>query len=181
MQRQIKALSAAFFCLGVLATACNAQQLSPPAKASCRFSNGKTVTVNYSSPRMRGRKIFGELVPYGEVWILGANEATTLATTADVTAGGKDVPAGTYTLFAIPTPKDWTLILNKTTREEIGEMSYYPGQNSDFARVPMTSSKLPSKQEDFTISFVPGGNVCTVRMDWEMTRASLAIRLRGKN
>src|ERR1019366_6515568 len=65
------------------------QRLSPPAEASCRFSDGKTITVNYSSPQVRGREIFGHLVPYDEVWILGANEATTFDTTANVTAGGK--------------------------------------------------------------------------------------------
>jgi hypothetical protein len=151
------------------------QPLSPPANATCRFSDGKTITVDYSSPRVRGREIFGHLVPYGQVWILGANEATTFDTAANVTAGGTDVPAGNYTLFAIPNLNSWTLIFSKSTREEIGRMSYYPGQSSDFARVPMTSSKLPLKQEDFTISFVPGGNSCMMRFDWELTRASISI------
>jgi Protein of unknown function (DUF2911) len=175
MQRRILILNAAFLCLIALSVSCRSQRLSPPAKASCRFSDGKTITVDYSSPRVRGRKIFGGLVPYGEVWIMGANEATTLNTTANVRAAGKDVPAGTYTLFAIPNPNDWTLLLNKTTREQIGAMSYYPGSSTDFARLPMTGSKLPSKQEDFTISLVPGGTVCTMHVDWEMTRASIAM------
>src|SRR5579862_9898996 len=66
--------------------------LSPPAHAQCKFSDGKTVTVDYSSPRMKGRKIFGGLVPYGEVWRTGANDATTFVSTADLTIDGKDVP-----------------------------------------------------------------------------------------
>ncbi len=149
--------------------------MSPPANATCRFSDGKTITVHYSSPRVRGRDIFGHLVPCGQVWILGANEATTFDTAANVTAGGTDVPAGNYTLFAIPNPNSWTLIFSKSTREEIGRMSNFPGQSCDFAQVPMTSSRLPSKQEDFTISFVPGGDNCTMHLDWELTRASISI------
>lgn len=149
--------------------------LSPPAKAGCRFSNGKTITVDYSSPRVRGRKIFGGLVPYNEVWILGANQATTFDTTADLTADGKDIPAGHYTLFAIPKPDSWTLIINKTQRNEIGYMSYYPGKSSDLVRLPLKTSKLSSKQEDFTISFVPKGSACTMRFDWALTRASISI------
>ncbi|MGH7836552.1 MAG: DUF2911 domain-containing protein, partial [Candidatus Binataceae bacterium] len=70
---------------------------SPPAKAECTLGGGKTITVNYSSPRMRGRKIYGDLVPFGEVWRAGANEATTFVATTDLMVGGKDVPAGSYT------------------------------------------------------------------------------------
>jgi hypothetical protein len=141
-------LGAALLSLGVTGAArqVGSQRLSPPAKASCRFSDGKTITVDYSSPRVRGREIFGHLVPYGEVWILGANEATTFDTTANVTAGGKDVPAGTYTLFAIPNPDSWTLILSKSTREEIGSMSHYPGQSSDLS---CRRSKRTSRSRSF--------------------------------
>lgn len=151
------------------------RELSPPAKASCKFSDGKTITVDYSSPRVRGRTIFGGLVPYDSVWILGANQATTFDTTANLTAGGKNVPAGNYTLFAIPNPKSWTLIINKTSRDDIGFMSYYPGQSSDLARIPMTVSKLPSKLEDFTISFAPAGSTCTAHFAWDLTQASVSF------
>ena len=180
MSIQFVIFGAALLSLGMSEAAGSARQfgsqrLSPPAEASCRFSDGKTITVNYSSPQVRGREIFGHLVPYDEVWILGANEATTFDTTANVTAGGKDVRAGNYTLFAIPNPNSWTLILSKSTREEIGRMSHYPGQSSDFARLPMTNSKLPSKQEDFTISFDSSDNGCTMHFDWELTRASISI------
>src|SRR5262250_2463515 len=77
------------------------QRPSPPAQAQCKFSDGKTITVDYSSPRTKGRKIFGDLVPYGEVWRTGANEATTFVTTADLKAGNVNVPAGNYTIFTI--------------------------------------------------------------------------------
>src|SRR5258708_15813873 len=72
---------------------------SPPAKATCNLAGGKTITVDYSSPRMKGRKIFGELVPYGKIWRAGANEATTFVTDADLTLGGAAMPAGPYTIF----------------------------------------------------------------------------------
>ncbi len=82
---------------------------SPPAQAQCKFSDGKTVKSDYSSPRMKGRKIFGGLVPYGEVWRAGANEATTLVTDTNLSIGGKDVPAGSYTIFTVPNADKWVL------------------------------------------------------------------------
>jgi len=126
------------------------QVLSPPAKAACKLADGKTITVAYSSPRMRGRKIFGDLVPYGEVWRAGADDATSFVTSADLVVGGKNVPAGSYTLFVLPTQNKWTLIVSKQT----GEFGIpYPGEQLDFARMEMKLSKLPSPLENFTISF----------------------------
>jgi hypothetical protein len=149
-----------------------AQLASPAAKAACKFADGKTVTVNYSSPRMRGRKVFGDLVPFGEVWRVGADDATTFATSVDVIAGGKSVPAGKYTLFALPAPTKWILIISKQT----GEWGIpYPGEKYDFARMEMKVSKLPSPLENFTISFDPAGTSCTMKLDWETTRASIEI------
>jgi len=178
MRKQVAAFGVVLLSLGMLALPGLAQQgkskpLSPPAKASCQFADGKTITVNYSSPRMRGRKIYGGLVPFDEVWRLGANKATTFDTTANVNVDDKEVSAGNYTLFAIPTPSRWTLIISKKT----GEWGIpYPGESFDFARVPMKISSLPSKLEDFTISFTPSGNTCTMHADWEMTRASIEFR-----
>src|SRR5215467_7200403 len=85
-----------------------AAQLSPQATAMCQFADGKTITIEYSSPRVRGRKIFGGLVPYGRVWILGANQATSFVPVTNVTVGGKSVPAGHYSLFAVPQSEAWT-------------------------------------------------------------------------
>jgi hypothetical protein len=148
------------------------QASSPPAKAECKFADGKAVHVDYSSPRMRGRKIFGGLVPYGREWRAGANEATTFAIDADMNVGGKDVPAGSYTLFAVPKEDSWTLIISKQT----GEWGVpYPGDSFDFERVPMKLSKLESPLENFTIAFDHAANACTLRMEWETTRASVQI------
>jgi Protein of unknown function (DUF2911) len=148
------------------------QRPSPAAQATCAFEDGKTITVDYSSPRMKGRKIYGGLVPYGEVWRAGANEATTFVTTANLTLGGTAVPAGSYTLFAIPTEDKWTLVISKKT----GEWgTKYPGPGDDLARVEMKVSKLPAPVEHFTIAFDKEGNGCVMRLDWETTRASVAI------
>ena len=145
---------------------------SPPAKAECKFSDGKTIHVDYASPRMRGRKIFGGLVPYGEPWRAGANEATTFVIDADMNVGGKTVPAGSYTIFTLPTADAWTLIISKQT----GEWGVpYPGESFDFGRTPMKVSKLDSPLENFTIAFDQSGAACTLRMDWETTRASVEI------
>jgi Protein of unknown function (DUF2911) len=149
-----------------------AQLASPTARAGCKFADGKTITVNYSSPRMRGRKIFGDLVPFGEVWRAGADDATTFVPNVDVTAGGKNVPAGKYTLFTLPTPTKWTLIVSKQT----GEWGIpYPGEKFDFARMEMKVSKLSSPLENFAISFDRAGTNCTMKLDWETTRASIDI------
>jgi hypothetical protein len=148
------------------------QRPSPPAKAHCAFAAGKTLTVEYSSPRIRGRKIYGDLVPYGEVWRAGANEATTFVTNTDLTVGGKSVPAGSYTIFTIPNQDKWTLIISEKT----GEWGMpYPGEGDDFARVDMKVSPLPSPVENFTIAFDQAGGSCTLHLDWETTRASVHI------
>ncbi|MGB9070488.1 MAG: DUF2911 domain-containing protein [Candidatus Acidiferrales bacterium] len=148
------------------------QVASPPAKAECKFADGKTIHIDYASPRMRGRKIFGGLVPYGEPWRTGANEATTFVIDADVNVGGKTVPAGSYTLFTLPKEDGWTLIVSKDT----GEWGIpYPGEQDDFTRTPMKVSKLDAPLENFTISLDRAGDACTLRMDWETTRASVGI------
>jgi hypothetical protein len=145
---------------------------SPPAKAECKPANGKAVTVDYSSPRAKGRKIFGSLVPYGQVWRAGANEATKFVTTSDINVGGKTVPAGDYTIFAIPEENKWTLVISKKT----GEWgTAYPGPENDLARIDMKVSKTSAPVENFTIAFDQTGKGCTMRMEWESTRASVEI------
>jgi hypothetical protein len=168
--------AAEFFCLlllisTALAVTAQAQEvLSPPATAACKFADGKTITIAYSSPRMRGRKIFGDVVPFGEVWRTGADNATAFVTTTDLMAGGKTVPAGSYTIFTLPTQDKWTLIISNQT----GEFGIpYPGDTFDFARIEMKVSKLPSPLENFTISFDQAGSSCAMKLEWETTRASI--------
>ena len=148
------------------------QRPSPPAQAQCKFTDGKTITSDYSSPRAKGRKTFGDLVPFGEVWRTGANEATTFVTTANLTIGGKDIPAGNYTMFTVPAQDKWTLIINKTT----GEWGIpYKYESAELARADMTVSKTSGPVENFTISFHEMGTGCHMYMDWENTRATIEI------
>jgi hypothetical protein len=162
----------AFACVTVLAQQDKASRPSPPAKAECKLANGKTVAVDYSSPRAKGRKIFGGLVPYGQVWRAGANEATTFVTTGDINVGGKTVPAGKYTIFAVPGEDKWTLVISKKT----GEWgTAYPGPENDLARIDMKVSKTSGPVENFTIAFDQTGSGCTMRMEWENTQASVDI------
>jgi hypothetical protein len=157
---------------GVRAAQEKSPRPSPAAKAVCELGGGNTLTIDYSSPRAKGRKIFGGLVPYGEVWRAGANEATTFVTNADLTVGGKTIPAGNYTLFTIPDKDGWTLIISKKT----GEWGVpYPGAENDFARIPMTPTPLPSALENFTIAFDKTATGCTLHLNWETTSASVAI------
>ena len=145
---------------------------SPAAQAQCKFSNGKTLTVDYSSPRAKGRKIFGDLVPYGEVWRTGANEATTFVTNANLSVGGKDVPAGSYTIFTVPNADKWTLIVNKKT----GEWGIpYKYEADELTRADMKVSSTSSPVENFTIALSSMGGSCSLNMSWENTQASVGI------
>jgi hypothetical protein len=177
MRKPFTFLAAGCLTLGLMAALGWAQmdknaRPSPPAKATCELAGGKTITVDYSSPRAKGRRIFGGLVPYGEAWRAGANEATTFVTTTDLMVGGSHVPAGSYTIFTIPNKDKWTLIISKKT----GEWGIpYPGADQDLVRVDMKVSATPSPIENFTIAFDKTASGCTLRMEWETTRAAVDI------
>jgi Protein of unknown function (DUF2911) len=154
-----------------------AKRPSPPASAECKFSDGKTVKMDYSSPRAKGRKIFGEasdkaLVPYGQIWRTGANDATTFVADTNVMVGGKAVPAGKYTIFTVPKADSWWLVISKKTGEWGTD---YPGEKEDLVRVPMTVSKTGAPVENFLIAFDQAGSKCTLRMEWESTKASVEV------
>jgi hypothetical protein len=148
-----------------------AKRPSPPATAKCELAGGKSVTVDYSSPRKKGRTIFTDVVKYGEVWRTGANEATTFVTTADLMVGGKHVPAGSYTLFTVPNKDKWTLVISKKTGEWGTD---YPGEKEDLARVDMKAAS-GAATENFTISFDKGTKGCTLKMAWDTTVASVDL------
>jgi len=174
MQKQIALLATLVLTFAALASAQTdkSKRPSPPASAECKLPGGKSIKTDYSSPRMHGRNIYGGLVPYGEVWRTGANEATTFVTDADLMIAGKEVPAGSYTLFTVPNKKDWTLIINKKT----GEWGIpYKYESDELLRVPMRVSQLPSAVEDFTISYESSPTGCTLQLDWAATRASVKI------
>src|SRR6201981_2273216 len=177
MRRTVAFLAVGCLTVGMMAVLGSAQMdksksPTPPESASCDLGGGKTITTDYSSPRLKGRKMIGGVEPYGKGWRNGANEATTFVTTTDLVVGGKSVPAGSYTLFVIPNPEKWTLIINKKT----GEWGIpYKYESDELARIDMKVSKLPASLEDFTISYVKSGSGCTLREEWDTVRATVDI------
>ena len=161
----------AIFAVGVIAQD-QKPPASPPGTASVTFADGKTVTINYSRPSVRGRKIFGGLVPYGQVWRTGANAATSLKSDVNLTIGGASVPAGSYTLYTIPNENGWKLIINKQT----GQWGTDYDEKEDLARGDMKVSNNASPTEQFTISFdKTGASTATLKLDWANTTASVAV------
>jgi hypothetical protein len=132
------------------------------------------VTVDYSRPSTKGRKIFGELVPYGEVWRTGANAATVFSFSTDVTIGGQLVPAGSYALYAIPGKNDWTMIFSKNTKLW-GAIGYNPAE--DQVRFNVEPSKTSKKYETFEIAFNNfTDNSAVVSLKWEYARVDFKIQ-----
>jgi Protein of unknown function (DUF2911) len=130
---------------------------SPPAQASIML-NGKSVTIDYSAPSLRGRKMIGGINPYGQVWRTGANAATTLKTAVDLKIGDLMVPAGTYTLYSVPSETTWKLIVNKQTGQ--WGTVYDPAQ--DLGRTDMQTGPAPSSPlETFAIKFENGSGAQT--------------------
>ena len=173
-----KLCTGAFVALLALAAPAAAQQggqpLSPRDTARIELDAGKRVYVDYGRPSMRGRKIVGELVPYGRVWRTGANAATTLVTEADLRIGDAVVPRGTYTLYTLPSAEGWTLIVNRQT----GQWGTQYDASRDLVRIPMRTTAVAQPVEKFTIMLEPGSarGTGTLAMAWERTRVSVPIR-----
>src|SRR5271166_4271634 len=159
--------------LTAIAVAQGGKPASPPGEATLKFDDGKTVTIQYNRPSVRGRKIFGGLVPYNEVWRTGANAATSLKTDVALTIGSTSVPAGSYTLYTLPGPTSWKLIINKQT----GQWGTEYSQAQDLVRVDMKVGQISSPMEQFTISFdKTGGNSATLKLEWDATVASVEVK-----
>jgi hypothetical protein len=138
---------------------------SPPAEADVTL-NGTALTIHYNTPLMRGRKIMGGLVPYGEVWRTGANPATSFKTAVALKIGTAMVPAGSYTLYTLPSEGTWKLIINKQT----GQWGTEYDQAQDLARVDMQKKMLTSPQEKMSISFEnTSGGSTELHVRWETT------------
>lgn len=175
MQKRTALLIGLIFTLTIFA-ACQ-DKPSPPATASCDLGTSETIKTEYSSPRLRGRKMIGDHDPYGKVWRNGANAATTFVTSADIVVGGKNVPAGSYTLFVLPSADKWTLIINKKTTNG-GKPIWgipYTYESDELARIDMKMSKPGSPVENFTIAYDKTPTGCTLREEWDRTRATVDI------
>jgi hypothetical protein len=154
-----------------------AQTIRTPAPSAPQYVKQdfglSAIELSYSRPDIRGRKIFGDLVPYGKVWRTGANQATTLTFGDPVTIGGTKIPAGKYGLLSIPGADQWTLIITHQT-DVTSPAAYKPDQ--DVVRITANPFKLPFPLETFTILF---GNVtantCDLQLIWENTEVTLPI------
>ena len=146
---------------------------SPLAIQTMKFED-TYVKVTYSQPHKRDREIFGDLVPYGQVWRTGANEATEITLTGDLMIDGKLLKAGTYSIFTIPTPESWTIIFNKY----LGQWgSYNYNEKGDALRVSEPVSKLKDVvYEPFTISFEQKNETAQMLFFWDDVKVAVPIK-----
>jgi hypothetical protein len=163
-------------CLIALVSTTNAQLKTPapsPTQTIKQDFGLASVELTYSRPAMKGRKIMGELVPYGKVWRTGANSATTITFKDDVTIGGTKVPAGKYGLLTIPDKASWTIIITKQT--DVTSPAAYKAEN-DVVRVQAKPVATTAKAESFTMQFANmKPTSCELQMMWDKTMVSLPI------
>jgi hypothetical protein len=165
------------------ATAAAQPTVASPRDVARAEVAGATVTVDYGRPSMRGRRIFGGLVPFDQVWRTGANEATAFRSSADLEIGGVRVPAGSYTLYSLVREGsggavgEWTLIINRQT----GQWGTEYDQSRDLARIPMRVTRLERPVEQFTVRVTPESGTRNGRllMMWESTQAVVDFRVAG--
>lgn len=152
----------------------NAQSLTPQASSGQTIEQGfglGKISLSYFRPNVKGRTVFGDLVPYGKVWRTGANSATTITFSEDVSMGGQKITAGKYGLFTIPGEKEWTIILNKDAAQW---GSYTYKEDQDVVRLKVKSFAITPKVETFTIQFTnvtPGS--LDLLLSWENTGVSI--------
>jgi hypothetical protein len=160
------------FALAILASVATFAQ-SPAATATGK-ANGATITITYSSPSVKGRKIWGDLVPYDKVWRAGANAATIVETDKDITVEGKALPKGKYSLYAIPGEKEWSIILNSETGQwgikRTGESTRNP--EKDVAVVKVKPVKSASMNEALTYVVTDKG----FALRWENIEVPVTVK-----
>ena len=144
----------------------------PILKTQNKVTQPLIARVIYSRPQTDNRVIFGELVEYNKVWRLGANEATEIEFYKDVTIGGKKVAKGRYTLYAIPTPTEWTIIINKDT-DSWGAFTY--DEKKDVLRVTEPVTATPALVDAFTMNFTKTSTGTDLSMSWENVSVTLPI------
>jgi hypothetical protein len=169
LNRVLYVLTALIALIG--AAAAQGNRVSPHETAELTL-NGKKITVTYGRPSMKGRKIVGGLVPYGQVWRTGADEATVLTTEADLTIGALAIPKGSYSIFTLPSETGWKLIVNKVDKQW-GAFSY--DEKQDLGRVDMKVGKTSGPVEQFTITLGNAGNGGVMKLEWENTSASVVF------
>jgi len=155
----------------------SAQLELPAASPSAKVTQdvGLTeISVDYSSPAVKGRKLWGELVPFGQVWRTGANMATKISFSRDVTFGGKAVPAGTYSIVTIPAEKEWTVVLNKELGLFGGGKAY--DQKDDVVRVSATPSEIPNRERMTFLFSNTTDDQTSLDLEWGTVRVSVPVK-----
>ncbi|HVT86921.1 MAG TPA: DUF2911 domain-containing protein [Chitinophagaceae bacterium] len=162
-----------FLSSAVFAQADKSKRASPPATATGKVGDA-TITIDYSSPSVKGRKIWGDLVPYDKVWRAGANEATLFTTDKDIKVEGKSLPAGKYSLYAIPGEKEWTFILNSQTGQWGIKMNGSTSEDpaKDVIRVTVKPGKAKSFTEHLTYTVDKKG----FALVWENLEVPVSIK-----
>jgi hypothetical protein len=155
----------ALACMSISSMLVAQERVSPAATATGKV-NGATITIKYSSPSVKGRKIWGtDLVPYGKVWRAGANEATIFETDKDIKVEGKTLPAGKYSLYAIAGEKEWTMIFNKETGQwgitRAGETTRDPAKDA------LTVKVKPAKSASFNEKMIYVVTAKGFSLQWE--------------
>jgi hypothetical protein len=169
-------LIAALCC--ALATPAFAQLKLPPLSPEAKVSQtvGLTnITIDYSSPAVKGRKIWGGLVPLDKVWRAGANHSTTIAFTQPVVIGDKELAAGTYGFFAIPGATSWTLIVSKAN-ELWGSDDYKP--ENDLVRVTVKPTAIPNRERLVYLVTNFTNETANIDLEWEKVRVTLPVKLK---
>lgn len=157
-----------FVLMALIGFSATAQEKPSPARTAEGTVGDAKITINYSSPAVKGRVIWGDLVPMGQVWRAGANEATTFTTTKDIMVEGKKLPAGTYGFFIIPGETESTLIFNKVAKQW-GAFDYDASQ--DVLRVTVPSQETSTMEERLVYEVKPS----SFEIRWEYGKASAKL------
>ncbi|MCC8425624.1 DUF2911 domain-containing protein [Mucilaginibacter sp. UR6-11] len=173
---QLKAIAVFAVALLISTVACaqmNGKTIASPRDSVSGKVHGATISINYGAPSVRGRKIFGGLLPFGKTWRAGANEATTFTTNKDVKIGGKTLPAGKYSLFATPGEKEWKIIFNSQLGEwgikRNGEANDDPAK--DVVVVTVTPKMVPMTERLKYVITAKGFDLV-----WETTSVSVEVK-----
>lgn len=148
------------------------ERISPLSLATLRYKD-TYMKITYGQPRKQGREIFGRLVPYGQVWRTGANEATEITLTKDAFINGMMITAGTYSVFTIPDKEKWVIILNK----ELGLWgSYNYNYKNDLLRFEVPVQAAAELTESFTIKFDQRNNAADLLLLWDKIKVNIPIQ-----
>lgn len=175
----------ALFLLGTLSS-CEGMKESTkkhsPQDTATYTKGNLEVAISYSKPYKKGRIIFGTeeegaLAPYGEVWRTGANEATQIKLSEEITINGKNLPAGTYTMYTIPGPDTWTLAINSRLDYWGKSLIGSPfNSDDDMLRVEGTVEQMEEEMEQFSIDFKEEGDMVYIRFMWDQTLVKVPFR-----